>query len=67
MAGAPFAVVTNSGSGNQGITNVMPVLSLAEELKVSEEIKYRALTLTNLTSIYIKSQFGTLATTEQKI
>ena len=61
MAGAPFAVVTNSGSGNQGITNVMPVLSLAEELKVSEEIKYRALTLTNLTSIYIKSQFGTLS------
>ena len=61
MAGAPFSVVTNSGSGNQGITNVMPLVSLAKDLNVSEEKKYRALALGNLTSIYIKSQFGTLS------
>ena len=61
MAGASFAVVTNSGSGNQGITNVMPIVSLSEDLKVSEETMYRALALGNLTSIFIKSQFGTLS------
>ncbi len=61
MAGAPFSVVTNSGSGNQGITNVMPLVTLADDLKVGQEKKYRALALGNLTSIYIKSQFGTLS------
>lgn len=61
MAGAPFSVVTNSGSGNQGITNVMPLATLADDLNVGEEKKYRALALGNLTSIYIKSQFGTLS------
>ena len=61
MAGAPFSVVTNSGSGNQGITNVMPLVTLADDLNVGEEKKYRALALGNLTSIYIKSQFGTLS------
>lgn len=61
MAGAPYAVVTNSGSGNQGITNVMPIVSMAEDLKVSKEQLYRALALGNLTSIYIKSKFGTLS------
>lgn len=61
MSGAPFSVVTNSGSGNQGITNVVPIVTIAHDLNVSEDKKYRALALANLTSIYIKSQFGTLS------
>ncbi len=61
MSGAPFSVVTNSGSGNQGITNVVPIVTLSRDLNVSEDKKYRALALANLTSIYIKSQFGTLS------
>ena len=61
MAGAPYSVVTNSGSGNQGITNVMPLVTLANDLKLGKEKMYRALALGNLTSIYIKSQFGTLS------
>ena len=61
MVGAPYAVVTNSGSGNQGITITMPVLSLADDLKVNEDKKLRALTMAHLCSIYIKSKFGTLS------
>ena len=61
MAGAPYSVVTNSGSGNQGITNVVPIISLADDLGVSTEKKLRALALGNLTSIFIKSKFGTLS------
>ena len=61
MVGAPYAVVANSGSGNQGITITMPVLSLADDLKVSEDKKLRALTMAHLCSICIKSQFGTLS------
>ena len=61
MVGAPYAVVTNSGSGNQGITITMAVISVANDLKVSDEIKYRALTIAHLCSIRIKSKFGTLS------
>ncbi|MCR4942572.1 MAG: L-serine ammonia-lyase, iron-sulfur-dependent, subunit alpha [Campylobacter sp.] len=61
MVGAPFAVVANSGSGNQGITITMPILSVAEDLKVSKEVKLRALSLAHLCSIRIKSKFGTLS------
>lgn len=61
MVGAPFAVVTNSGSGNQGITITMSVLSVARDLNVSNDVKYRALTIAHLCSIRIKSKFGTLS------
>ena len=61
MVGAPYAVVTNSGSGNQGITITMPVLSLADDLNVSRDVKLRALTIAHLCSIRIKSKFGTLS------
>ena len=61
MAGAPYPVVANSGSGNQGITITVPVLSVAEDMKVSEDVKLRAVTLAHLCSIFIKSRFGTLS------
>ena len=61
MAGAPFAVVANSGSGNQGITLTVPVLSYAYDMEVPSEKKFKALALSNLISIYIKSKFGTLS------
>ena len=61
MVGAPYPVVTNSGSGNQGITITMPVISVARDLGVSDEIKYRALTMAHLCSIRIKSKFGPLS------
>ncbi|MFA7119398.1 MAG: L-serine ammonia-lyase, iron-sulfur-dependent, subunit alpha [Sphaerochaetaceae bacterium] len=61
MAGAPYPVVTNSGSGNQGITATMPVVSVAKWLKIPEEKMFRAVTLSNLMAIYIKSHFGRLS------
>ncbi|MCR4782751.1 MAG: L-serine ammonia-lyase, iron-sulfur-dependent, subunit alpha [Lachnospiraceae bacterium] len=61
MSGCPLPVVINSGSGNQGITVTMPVLTYAEEWKVSEEKKFRALLISNLVSIYIKHYIGALS------
>ena len=61
MAGAPFSVVANSGSGNQGITTTMPVVALARWRDIPEEKMLRAVTLSNLVAIRIKSKFGRLS------
>lgn len=61
MGGAPIAVMSNSGSGNQGITATMPVVTYAEEIGADEEQLIRALTLSHLTSIYIKQSLGRLS------
>ncbi len=55
MAGSDLPVMSNSGSGNQGITATMPVVAVAEKLKKSEEELIRALILSHLTAIHIKS------------
>lgn len=61
MAGAPFSVVANSGSGNQGITATMPVVATARWLDIDEEKMLRAVTLSNLIAIRIKAKFGRLS------
>ncbi|MDR1631891.1 MAG: L-serine ammonia-lyase, iron-sulfur-dependent, subunit alpha [Dysgonamonadaceae bacterium] len=61
MAGAMIPVMTNSGSGNQGITATLPVVVYAEETGKSEEALIRALTLSHLTVIYIKQSMGRLS------
>ncbi len=61
MAGAMIPVMTNSGSGNQGITATLPVVIYAEETDQSEENIIRALMLSNLTVIYIKQNLGRLS------
>lgn len=61
MGGAPVAVMSNSGSGNQGITATMPVVSYAKDINASEEQTIRALILSHLTSIYIKQSLGRLS------
>lgn len=61
MGGAPVAVMSNSGSGNQGITATMPVVSFAADMEASEEQTIRALILSHLTSIYIKQSLGRLS------
>ena len=61
MSGCVMPVVINSGSGNQGITVSLPVLAYAEEVNATEEMKYRALALSNLVSIYIKRDMGKLS------
>lgn len=61
MSGCSLPVVINSGSGNQGITVSVPVIEYAKELKVSEEKLFRALIISNLTSIHQKSLIGKLS------
>ncbi|MDE6010692.1 MAG: L-serine ammonia-lyase, iron-sulfur-dependent, subunit alpha [Muribaculaceae bacterium] len=61
MGGAAIPVMSNSGSGNQGICATMPVVSYAEDINASDEQLIRALILSHLTSIYIKQSLGRLS------
>lgn len=61
MGGAMVPVMSNSGSGNQGITATMPVVAYARDIDASEEQTVRALVLSHLTSIYIKQSLGRLS------
>jgi L-cysteine desulfidase len=61
MNGCELPVVINSGSGNQGITASVPVVVYAKELGVSEDKLYRALVISNLTAIHVKSGIGCLS------
>lgn len=61
MAGALIPVMSNSGSGNQGICATLPVVVFAEENHNTEEELIRALVLSNLTAVYIKQHLGTLS------
>jgi len=61
MAGAMIPVMSNSGSGNQGIAATLPVVVYAENNSNSEEELIRALMLSHLTVIYIKQSLGRLS------
>ena len=61
MAGAMIPVMSNSGSGNQGIAATLPVVVYAEDNQKTEEELIRALTLSHLTVIYIKQSLGRLS------
>lgn len=61
MGGALIPVMSNSGSGNQGICATNPVAVYAQENENTEEELIRALTLSHLTAIYIKQSLGTLS------
>lgn len=61
MAGAMIPVMSNSGSGNQGIAATLPVVVYAEDNHNSEEELTRALILSHLTAIYIKQSLGRLS------
>lgn len=61
MSGCPLPVVICSGSGNQGLTVSMPIITAAEQLGKSQEELYRALAFGNLLTLYIKSGIGKLS------
>ena len=61
MSGAPIRVMSNSGSGNQGIAATVPVAVFARDHEVEHETFVRALALSNLTAIYIKQSLGRLS------
>lgn len=61
MDGAMKPAMSNSGSGNQGIAATMPVVVVADFLKADKETTIRALMLSHLTAIYIKSHQNKLS------
>ena len=61
MAGCTLPAMSNSGSGNQGITVSMPIIAYALKYDVADEPLARALILSNLVAIHIKSFLGKLS------
>lgn len=61
MAGCLLPAMSNSGSGNQGITVTVPVIAVAKKMNVSEEKLARALVLSHLIAIHIKGYLGKLS------
>ena len=61
MAGCTLAAMSNSGSGNQGITVTMPVIAYSLKYGTSEEELARALVLSHLVAIHIKGYLGKLS------
>lgn len=61
MNGCSLPVVINSGSGNQGITASVPVIVYARDRKASDEELYRALVVSNLVTIHLKTGIGRLS------
>ena len=61
MNGSEKPVVINSGSGNQGLTASLPVIVYAKELNVSHNTLLRALAVSNLVTIHLKSGIGSLS------
>ena len=61
MSGCELPVIINSGSGNQGITTALPVLIYAQELNSSRELLHRAMILTDLIAVHLKTGIGPLS------
>ena len=61
MSGCSMPVITNSGSGNQGLASSIPVIIYSKHLKTNEDKLYRALVLSNLLTIYQKGFIGRLS------
>ena len=61
MAGCTLPAMSNSGSGNQGITVTMPVIAYSQRYSTSDEELARALVLSHLIAIHIKGYLGKLS------
>ena len=61
MAGCDIPVMSNTGSGNQGLASTIPVISIAKKMEVPYEKMVRAVTISSLITIYIKNKLGELS------
>lgn len=61
MSGCEMPVIINSGSGNQGMTTSIPVVIYAQEKKIDREKMIRALVISNLVTIHLKTGIGRLS------
>lgn len=60
MTGYPLPVMSCAGSGNHGLTAILPIVAVGEKKKIDNEKIIRAVTLSLLVTIYVKSYTGTL-------
>lgn len=61
MSGYPLPVMSCAGSGNHGLTAILPVVAVGEKKGISYDKIVRAVTLSLLVTIYVKSYTGTLS------
>lgn len=61
MAGCEIPVISNTGSGNQGLASTVPVISIAKKMNADYEKMIRAVTISSLVTIYIKDKLGVLS------
>lgn len=61
MAGCEIPVISNTGSGNQGLASTVPVISIARKMNADYEKMIRAVAISSLVTIYIKEKLGVLS------
>ncbi len=61
MSGCPLAVMTTSGSGNQGMTASLALIDFAQQMKINEDALIRALFFSHMSTIHIKTNVGRLS------